>query len=181
MGGMIAQRYACQYPERLGGLVLADTFTPPYVSLRDRIERGLVISGVRLGIRLVGYERAKGALLWFGRKLEGDASDSLRVDAFPEMETAAAVNAFRATASFHETTVDLGAITVPTLVLYGEHETSIMRRHAPRFAAELPDATVREVPDAGHATPWDNPEYFNDAVRTFVEGLPVAGRAGKRA
>jgi len=31
---------------------------------------------------------------------------------------------------------------------------------------------VREVPDAGHASPWDNPEFFNDAIREFLAETP---------
>ena len=188
MGGMIAQAYASRYPDRLSGLVLADTFTPAFVSQRDRIERTVLMNSVMGLVRLVGYGRSKALLMWFGRKLEGDATTSLRVEAFPEMETVAAVNAFRAVASFHETDIDFASITVPTLVLYGEHESSVISRHAPRLTAEIPDATVREVPNAGHAPPWDNPEFFDGAIREFLariarstgaESGPAVGSAGR--
>jgi len=55
-----------------------------------------------------------GLVTWFGRKLERDETTSLRAEAFLAMETPAAVNALRAVASFHETTVDFAAIGVPT-------------------------------------------------------------------
>lgn len=169
MGGMVAQVYASRYPDRLGGLVLADTFTPAYAGLGDQFQRTALMQASIGLLRLVGYERAKSVLLWFGRKLEGDTTTSLRAEAFPEMETVAAVNALQAVASFHRTDIDLASIDVPTLVLYGEHESSVISRHAPRLAAEIPDATVREVPDAGHASPWDNPEFFNEAIRDFLD------------
>ena len=168
MGGMIAQVYASRHPDQLSGLVLADTFTPAFVSRRDRIERNVLMNTLVRLIRLIGYDRAKGLMTWFGRKLEGDNTTSLRAEAFPEMETVAAVNAFRAIMSFHKTDVDFASITMPTLILYGEHESSVIRRHVPTLAAEIPSATVQEVPDAGHASPWDNPEFFNDAVRDFL-------------
>jgi pimeloyl-ACP methyl ester carboxylesterase len=168
MGGMVAQVYASRYPDRLGALVLADTFAPAFVSLRDRIERTVLVGATVEVVRLVGYGRARTLLTWFGRKLEGGETTSLRVEAFPEMDTAAAIDALRAVASFHEVDVDPASITVPTLILYGEHESSVIARHAPVMAAEIPDATVREVPDAGHASPWDNPEFFNGAIRTFL-------------
>lgn len=168
MGGMVAQVYASRYPERLSGLVLADTFTPAFVNRRDRIERNVLMKTLIGLLRLTGYERAKGLMTWFGRKLEGDKTTSLRADRFPDMATAAAVNSLRAVMSFHKTDIDLTSITVPTLVLYGEHETSVIRRHVPTLAAEIPNATVREVPNAGHASPWDNPEFFNEAIREFL-------------
>ncbi|WP_246310249.1 alpha/beta fold hydrolase [Halorarum halophilum] len=170
MGGMIAQVYASRYPDQLSGLVLADTFTPAFVSLRDCIERTVLVNALIGFVRLVGYVRAKALMLWFGRKLEGDDTTSLRPEAFPDMDTAAAVNALKAVTSFHRTHVDLASITVPTLILYGEHESSIISRHVPTLAAGIPDATVREVPDAGHASPWDNPEFFNGAIRDFLAG-----------
>jgi pimeloyl-ACP methyl ester carboxylesterase len=92
------------------------------------------------------------------------------------METAAAVNALSAVASFHKTDIDLPSITVPTLILYGEHETSVIRRHIPTLAAEIPNATVLEVPNAGHASPWDNPEFFNEAIQKFLAETFSLGR-----
>ena len=168
MGGMIAQVYASRYPDRLSGLVLADTFTPAFVSRRDRIERTVLMSALIGLIRLIGYDRAKGFMMWFGRKLEGDNTTSLRVEAFPDMETVAAVNALQAVASFHKIDIEFTTITVPTLILYGEHEASAISRHVPTLAAAIPNATVQEVPNAGHASPWDNPEFFNGAIQDFL-------------
>jgi pimeloyl-ACP methyl ester carboxylesterase len=56
---------------------------------------------------------------------------------------------------------------VPTLLLDGEHETSVGSRHVPTLVAGIPDSTV-VVPDAGHASPWDDPECFADAIREFL-------------
>jgi pimeloyl-ACP methyl ester carboxylesterase len=168
MGGMIAQVYASRYPNQLSALVLADTFSPAFLSRRDHIERFTLVNAIAGVVRLVGYNRAKNLILWFGRKLERDQTTSLRPDAFPDMDTADAVNALRAAASFHTTDIDLASITVPTLILYGEHEPSVISRHAPTLSAQIPDSTVQEVPDAGHASPWDNPEFFNSTIRTFL-------------
>ncbi|SFR61197.1 alpha/beta fold hydrolase [Halogeometricum limi] len=168
MGGMIAQVYASSYPDQLSALVLADTFSPAFLDWRDRFQRSTLVATTAGLVRLVGYNRAKGLILWFGRKLERDQTTSLRPDAFPDMDTVDAVNALEAVAGFHTTDIDLSSITVPTLVLYGEHETSLISRHAPTLSAQIPDSTVREVPDAGHASPWDNPEFFNSAVRAFL-------------
>jgi pimeloyl-ACP methyl ester carboxylesterase len=168
MGGMVAQVYASRYPDRLSGLVLADTFSPAFLGWRDRIERSTLVNATAGLIRLVGYNRAKGLVLWFGRKLERDRTTSLRTAAFPGMDTADAVNALKAVASFHTTDIDLSSVAVPTLIFYGEHETAIVSRHVPVLSAQIPDSTVREVPDAGHASPWDNPEFFNDTIHTFL-------------
>lgn len=168
MGGMIAQAYAARHPESLGGLVLADTFSPQRLGWRDPLERSTVVRGMAGLIRLVGYTRAKGLMLWFGRKLERDQTTSLRPDAFPDMDTADAVNALNAVAAFHRSTIEFASIAVPTLILHGEHETAIIRRHTPVLAAQIPDSSVTVVPDAGHASPWDNPSFFNETIQTFL-------------
>ncbi|WP_254547314.1 alpha/beta fold hydrolase [Halomarina pelagica] len=167
MGGMIAQVYASRYPEQLSGLVLADTFTPAFVSRRDRIERTVLLNTLIGLVHPIGYDRAKAIMMWFGRKLEGGNTTSLRIEAFPDMETVAAVTALQAVMSFHSANIDFASITVPTLILYGEHESSVISRHVPTLAAEIPNTTVQEVPNAGHASPWDNPEFFNRAIRDF--------------
>ncbi|MBX0324358.1 alpha/beta hydrolase [Halomicroarcula sp. F13] len=168
MGGMIAQVYASRYPDQLSALVLADTFSPAFLGRRDRIERWTLLNATAGLIRVVGYNRAKGLMLWFGRKLERNQTTSLRPGAFPDMHTADAVNALEAVAGFHNTDIDLSSITIPTLILYGEHETSVISRHAPTLSAKIPNSTVQEVPTAGHASPWDNPEFFNSTIQTFL-------------
>lgn len=168
MGGMIAQVYASRYPEQLSGLVLTDTFSPAFLGWRDRIERSTLVNAMAGLIRLVGYNCAKGLMLWFGRKLERDQATSLRTDAFPDMDTVDALNALKAVASFHTTDIDLFSITAPTRILYGEHETAIIGRHAPTLSAQIPDSTAQGAPDAGQASPWANPELFNSTTQTFL-------------
>lgn len=71
-------------------------------------------------------------------------------------------------ARFHEESVDLSAITVPTLVLYGENELPFVKRHAAELAATIPDVAVGEVSGAGHASNLDAPAEFTAAVRKFL-------------
>lgn len=44
--------------------------------------------------------------------------------------------------------------------ILGEHDAGFIRRHSPKLATDLPNATVQEVPDAGHTSNLDNPEFF---------------------
>ncbi|MCL7418798.1 MAG: alpha/beta hydrolase [Halalkalicoccus sp.] len=43
MGGCIAQVYAATYPDRLAGLVLADTFTPDLLTRSEWVQRSLLL------------------------------------------------------------------------------------------------------------------------------------------
>jgi 2-succinyl-6-hydroxy-2,4-cyclohexadiene-1-carboxylate synthase len=63
----------------------------------------------------------------------------------------------------------LGEITVPTLVLAGEHDTKFAAI-AERMAAHLGGPTRRElVPGAGHAAHLENPTAFLALLTTWLE------------
>lgn len=173
MGGCIAQVYAVRHSERLGGLVLADTFTPELLGRREWVQRSLLLRATVPPVRILGYERVEKALVWLQKRLgAGVSGDYEKIERLraqgPQLTTEEFAKVIRAVAGFHETAIELTSITVPTLVLYGEHESPFIRRHAPKLRAELPNVSVREVPDAGHASNLDNPEFFTRALREFV-------------
>jgi pimeloyl-ACP methyl ester carboxylesterase len=65
---------------------------------------------------------------------------------------------------------DLGAITAPALVVWGEQDPYIPARFGPAYAAALGgEAAVELVPDAGH-WPWLDRPGVVDTVAAFLEG-----------
>ena len=176
-GGCIAQVYAATHPDEISGLVLADTFGPDLHGYGEWVQRSLLLRATVPFVRLVGYERVERALVWLQQRLHGEgvSGDYEEVEALrsarPKLSTPEFAKVVRAVAAFHETAVDYGAITAPTLVLYGEHEPPFLRRHAPELAAAIANATVTEVPDAGHASNLDNPDVFTAELRAFLDGV----------
>ncbi|WP_254547310.1 alpha/beta fold hydrolase [Halomarina pelagica] len=173
MGGCIAQVYAARHSEQLAGLVLADTFTPEVLDWRERLQF-LMLKATIPPVRLVGYERVEKVMVWFQERLQGEGVsgdyekiEQLRAEG-PKMATDEFAKVIHALTSFHETDIDFSAIAVPTLVLYGEHDAGFIRRHAPKLGADLPNATVRAVPDSGHTSNLDNPECFTIALQNFL-------------
>ncbi|WP_232685970.1 alpha/beta fold hydrolase [Halobacterium zhouii] len=173
-GGCVAQVYAANYPDRVAGVVLADTFAPEIRGRGEWLQRSLFLRLSTYPVRLLGYQRVERALVWLHERLHGervsgdyDSIRALRADG-PTMTTAEFAKVARAVASFHETAVDLSAITAPTLVLYGAYAPAFQRAHAATFAATIPRVEVREVPGAGHASNLDNASFFTDAVREFA-------------
>jgi pimeloyl-ACP methyl ester carboxylesterase len=187
-GGCIAQAYAATYPDRLAGLVLADTFTPELFNRFEWLQRSALLKAAIPPVRLVGYERVEKVMVWFqerisGKGVSGDYEKIERLRATgAKMDTDEFAKVIRAVATFHRAEIDLPAISVPVLVLYGEHEPPFIRRHAPKMGAEIPNATVQEVPDAGHASNLDNPKFSTAAVREFlapIVPLDAADNAGR--
>ena len=173
-GGCIAQVYAARHSDRLAGLVLADTFTPELFDRREWLQRSLLLRATVPPVRLLGYERVERAMVWLqerisGEGVSGDYGEIERLRAAgPKMATDEVAKVIRAVAAFHETVVDFSAISMPTLLLYGEHEAPFIARHGPKLRDGIPNAVLRAVPDAGHASNLDNPEFFTDAMRTFL-------------
>lgn len=179
MGGCIAQAYAARYPDALSGLVLADTFTPELSTLRERLQLASLRTAIPF-VRLVGYPRVQRALTWvnerFNRGVSGDYGKIERLQAeAPEIGTDEFAKVIRSLVAFPESDVDFAKIAVPTLILYGENEPSFVRRQAGILEAKIPDAAVRVVPGAGHASNLDDAEFFTTAVREFIEREVVPG------
>lgn len=68
----------------------------------------------------------------------------------------------------HITAEDLSRITVPALVLAGEHDM-IPEPHTREIAAGLPHSQLHIFPGAGHGALLEIPEQFNAVLERFFE------------
>lgn len=62
----------------------------------------------------------------------------------------------------------LGEIRVPTLVLWGEHDTWLSPSVGERLAAAIPGAQMRTVPAGGHFLPEDAPDAVAEALQEHL-------------
>ena len=62
----------------------------------------------------------------------------------------------------------LGGITIPTLIVWGEHDELLPLAQGRRFAAEIPGARLVVVPDTGHAPMIETPPAFLAALGDFL-------------
>jgi triacylglycerol lipase len=70
----------------------------------------------------------------------------------------------------------LGQITIPTLVVWGEHDRLVPLDDGRDFASRIPGATLVIVPDSGHAPGIEKPEAVLAAMEPFLESAPPAPR-----
>lgn len=174
MGGCIAQVYAATHPEKVAGLVLADTFTTAPLSPSGR----LVLANLRcFGLldRFVRYTALNRIQMWVGQLLvpgvSGDGVTTQRLmEEAPTISHAEVVKIVRSMARFPKSDFDASRITVPTLIVHGENLPAVFRSMHPNLAAQLTNAAVETtvVPEAGHASNVDNPAFFSAAVREFL-------------
>lgn len=65
-------------------------------------------------------------------------------------------------------TAELGRITTPTLVLWGEHDALFDREQQQRLVSALPDARLLVYPDTGHCPNWEQPHRVVADLDAFV-------------
>ncbi len=63
----------------------------------------------------------------------------------------------------------LGEISVPTLVVAGEQDTTVSLGCKLELAAGIPGARLERIAGSGHATPLDDAQRFNAALLEFLE------------
>jgi pimeloyl-ACP methyl ester carboxylesterase len=63
----------------------------------------------------------------------------------------------------------LAKIKVPTLVMVGEEDVISPPAEAREMASLLPTARLEVIPQAGHLTPYENPQAANAAILRFLD------------
>jgi 3-oxoadipate enol-lactonase len=76
------------------------------------------------------------------------------------------------------TTVDLRAISVPTLVVTGGHDMDYFRDVAHHLAASIPGAELVDLPWTGHLPSLESPD---EVTATLVRWLATTGAATSQA
>lgn len=173
MGGCIAQAYAAKYPNKVSGLVLADTFTPGPMGVTER----LIFANLRVFAvldRIIRYKKLNRFQTWIGQRLKpGVAGDSVTIqqliDDGPTIPHGEFVKIVGSLVAFPTSDLDLSNINVPTVVLYGENEPSFVHRQAHIIADAIPSASIREIPGAGHASNLDNPGVFTGVIQDLAQ------------
>jgi pimeloyl-ACP methyl ester carboxylesterase len=70
-----------------------------------------------------------------------------------------------------DSTPQLRSITVPTLIVVGEHDQITPVGDARLLARAIPGARLEIVPAAGHLPALEQPVAFNRVLTTFLAGL----------
>jgi non-heme chloroperoxidase len=161
MGGLIAQRFAIDHPSRTAGLVLVSTF-PTYARIPEVAE--LWSSSVRTMTDPVdpafvrAFQESTVADPVPDAFLATMIAESLKL---PARVWRAALDAHRR----EDNTRELGAIGVPTLVLWGDEDRIAKSSHQQVLARAIAGAELIVFHRAGHALHWERPVEVARAVR----------------
>jgi len=171
MGGQIAMDCYRHFPDRVRGLVLADTFpaadTPEGVRTRHAMADRLLREGMR------GYADEVLERMVAPRADARVKAHVHRMMTSTSPEGAAA--ALRARVARPDYRELLTKVTVPALVVVGADDTYTPVSDAEAMRAALPDATLHVVEGAAHMPNLERPEEFNAELGRFlarVESCP---------
>lgn len=166
-GGLVAQRLAVDHPNRVAGLALVGAPR----TLRGAAAPSWVTDASALGDPVPeDFVRDSIESFWAGRPVPADLLDALVHDG-----TMAPAHVWRAVLAgllAEPAPTELGRITVPTVVLWGERDEVLARAEQEAMVAAIPGARLVTYADTGHLVLLERPD---DVARELARLLGETG------
>jgi 3-oxoadipate enol-lactonase len=166
MGGYIAWQFWQKYAERLAGLVVCDTR-----AAADTPEARAGRAALAAKVLDVGPQAAADAMLpkLFAPESERENPAAIAATRAVILRTSAAgiAAALDGMAKRPDVTDMLGGIAVRTLVIVGEHDAISPPAEMRGIADRIPGAEFAVIKRAGHMSPLEEPDAFNEALGRF--------------
>ena len=194
-GGAIGWATALAHPERLAGLVIANS-PHPYIFQKSVIEdvEQRAASQYINGFRDAGMERAitdMGIEAWFDMlfgdwlaagKITEEERGSYLADWSRRGTVTGMLNWYRASPVFIPATGEdapelpwlnrpFPKITIPVQVLWGMKDKALLPIQLEGLNDYVPDLRINRIEEAGHFSPWEAPEPVTEAITAFIEEI----------
>jgi 3-oxoadipate enol-lactonase len=172
MGGYIAFECMRSFPERVSGLVLANTRPDPDTEEIKETRREMARRVTDEGIGVLADLQIERLLSPHTRAENEDLVakvGSIILENTPD----GAVAALGAMRERPDSTATLGKIGVPTLVIGGEDDAISSPEVMGEMASKIPNARHVTLPRAGHLSNLEDPDGFNGALGEFLESVPT--------
>ncbi|MFT7841030.1 alpha/beta fold hydrolase [Saccharothrix sp. BKS2] len=179
MGGQIVMEVHRAHPERVGALILADTFPEAETPAGREARRAAAERVLREGMGPYADEVLDRMITPRNvRELPEVAEHVLRMMRGTPPEGAAA--ALRGRAERPDYLGSLARVAVPALVVVGAEDEYTPVEVARRLHAVIPGSTLAVVDGAGHLPNLERPEAFTGVVERFLaEVFREAGEAAR--
>jgi pimeloyl-ACP methyl ester carboxylesterase len=167
MGGYVAWQFWLRHPARVSSLILCDTRATADTPEAARARHEMAAKALAEGPYPV-WENMK-------TKLFAPSTLQQKPDLVTRFERVAIGNspqgiaaALRGMAERPDVTPRLGSISVPVLVLVGQHDGISTPDEMRAFADRIPGARFAVIPNAGHLAPAENPAAVVAEITRFL-------------
>jgi 3-oxoadipate enol-lactonase len=164
VGGLIGQRFAMRYPERLAALVLCDT--------APKVGDAAMWNGRIAAVRAGGLGSIADAVMarWFTERYRRDEAVALAgwLNMFLRMPVGGYVGTCAALRDA-DLRGEIGAIATPTLVVVGAEDQSTPVELVRDMAGRIPGARFEIIADAGHIPSIEQPQVLHHLMQDFLK------------
>ena len=164
MGGMIAQHFAIEFPEKVGKLILAVTSSKPNPILTESVQEWITLakSGDHAAFMDSNLQRIYSDTYYRRNRwmipLVGKLTKPKSYDRFFTQADACLT---------HDAFGRLPEIHAPTLVVGGEKDLALGGEASREIAAKIPGAQLLMYPQWGHGL-YEEAKDFNEKVQRFL-------------
>jgi pimeloyl-ACP methyl ester carboxylesterase len=177
MGGYVAFECMRSFPERISGLILANTRPDADAEEARETRKEMALRVTREGMGVL-VELQMERLLSSHTRSENPGLVEEVERIILENTPDGAVAALGAMRERPDSTATLDEIGVPTLVIGGEDDAISSPEVMGEMAAKITNARHVTLPRAGHLSNLENPDGFNEALGEFLESVPTPATAG---
>jgi pimeloyl-ACP methyl ester carboxylesterase len=162
MGGAIALTMGLQAPARLAGLVLVSS------GARLRVAPAILDASAQPDM----FPGAVDTIIeWSFSQSASHRLVELAQKRMLEVDPDVLHNDFTACNAF-DVMAQLGSIKTPTLILCGTQDRLTPPKYSEYLAKEIPNSTLRTIPEAGHMVMLEMPHAVAQALQEFLTRLP---------
>ncbi len=170
MGGYIILRAYERHPERFNGMVLCDTKSTADTN-EGKVKRAATLKTVKtFGVDPFAEDFVKTVFAEETFRNNRAAVEKIK-SVITSTSPIGIGGTLLALASRTDTTSVLEKISVPTLILCGEHDALTTPKDAQFMEERIKGAEVHTVPDAGHLSNLENPKFVNEKLLGFLKLL----------
>jgi 3-oxoadipate enol-lactonase len=170
MGGVVAQRFALDFPELVQSLTLISTSSEVSAQAQAAWEKTAKVI----------EERGFSANAGFAERIFAPSFVTAHPELVRDMANRTATNDPRAYAAAaraigaYNWTADLKRVHTPTLILQGLEDTLTPPGGSVKMSRVLPHARLLLIPDCGHVVPDEKPEVFTCTLLAFLAGIDLS-------
>jgi 3-oxoadipate enol-lactonase len=177
LGGYVLFGVLRQAPERVAGLILADTRTSIDTPDRRTARLRSIDTAWQRGPSAIADDMIPGLISATTHRERPDVAAELRQ--LIESQSAGAIaDGLQAMLTRPDSAAVLSSVRVPTLIVVGSDDAITPLADAESMHRAIAGSRLVVIPGAGHMSNMEAPQVFNDAVTDFLRAFDADGGSG---